>query len=249
MSRCVRARGRVCNGWRIRWGICSCRGMRNSWRVGSKRCVSRSVRFCRCMSNSRGIRHSGRTRWGVRSSWRSGGTALSERYIIYVAHVSASCLGVKRQPQDMLTRSEGNIGDGHGLPGLPAVRIGDGDRAAHIHAVHFHVQNAAAMIVGEPQVQRVGSGRCHVHGVFRPLAGFDVAHIVTAAGVRCRFNIHAFTCAVSLALIRGGRIVISNSLPAVVEIFRLNGSGDRPRGAAIRGLPGGYIGWRGCFCL
>ena len=46
----------------------------------------------------------------------------------------------------MLTGGQRDAVRRNGLPGMPAVRIGNSDRTAHVHAVHFHVHPAQRLV-------------------------------------------------------------------------------------------------------
>src|SRR5439155_9745879 len=92
---------------------------------------------------------------------------------------------------------------------------------------------------GQAQLDEIVAGGGDVDGVFEPLASRRPAHVVAAAGVGARFDVHLFARSILTAIIWNIGIVISDARPADIEILSLDYTRDCPGCAAVRPLERG----------
>ena len=125
----------------------------------------------------------------------------------------------------MLARGQVDRGFGQRLPGLESAGVGDGQRAGDVDAVDLGVEGSVAAGGGEAEVEVVGAGVGNGDGVLEPLRGFDVADVVSAAGVGGGLDVDALGESVGAAVVFTIDVVIGDAFAAVVEVFGFDGGG------------------------
>ena len=143
--------------------------------------------------------------------------------------------------------AEEDAGVGDGLPGLEAAGVGDDKVGRDGDAVDLREEFSVAGGVGDAEGEVVFAGGVNIDGVFKPLAGFGVTDVESAAGVGGGLDVDAFGGAIGAAEIGRIGIVIGDAFAAGVEVFSLDGGcavgGDVERRAVEWLLRGGRRWW------
>src|SRR6267143_596762 len=104
------------------------------------------------------------------------------------------------------------------------------------------MEGATGRLRSDAHVQCVGASSGYVDCVAQPLAWCCKTHVKTAADIGGPFNAHPLRYPVLPTLVESTFIIVSNTLTTIIEIFRLNLTGNNGRCAMEwGGLP--YNHW------
>ena len=188
-------------------------------RVGRRRIVHLDVPLDdRHVAAARRCRR--RRRWRLRRGRRRRNRTGGHVHIIQIDPARVE------EQRHLLHAGAERDGQRHRGPVLPAAGVWNRQRPGDARAVKLDVEDAALAQAGDARLEQIDAARGNIHRVIEPLAWRDPADVIYPVGRSLDVDVGRAVLATAVA---GSRIVITEALAAVVEVFRLNRSGNRRR--------------------